>query len=260
MPGRAGRRVLGALGALALAGVGLVVAAPVAGAQTTTFEEDGTFTVPAGVCQVTIAAWGGSGEGGDFTSGGDSGRIQADFTVSPGDVLTVTVASGAAGFNDGGPGGSGAGTGGGSSAVVSSGVPLIIAAGGGGGGDSGGANGGDGGIVLNDGEDGTGANPGPGGSAQGAPEDGGTGVGDGGGGGAGAAPGFGGGSGPGGGGGGANSVSSGATNTTDPESIEGPGGFVAITEGAECDDDDDDDERKAAPVPLPVVSEPTFTG
>jgi hypothetical protein len=47
---------------------------------------------------------------------------------------------------------------------------------------------------------------------------------------------------------------------TDPESIEGPGGFVEVTEGAECDDDDDDDDERKAPVPQPVVSEPTFTG
>ena len=103
------RTVLRVLGALALAGAGLVGATPGVGAQTVE-----TFIVPAGVCQVTIAAWGASGED-DIGSGGDSGRIQADFTVSPGDVLTVTIASGRLGFNDGGIGGFG--DGGGSSAV-----------------------------------------------------------------------------------------------------------------------------------------------
>jgi hypothetical protein len=250
------RRFAAVVGAAALVAGLFVVAAPAAGAQTTPFTADGTFPVPAGVCQVTIAAWGGSGEDGDFTSGGDSGRIQADFTVSPGDVLTITVASGAAGFNDGGPGDPGAGTGGGSSAVVLSGAPLIIAGGGGGGGDSGG-NGGGGGVVLNNGSNGTGAVPGSGGVAQGGPGDGGPGSTDGGGGGAGAAPGTGGDDG-GGGGGGGNSVSSSATNVTDPGSLAGSGGEVRITQGAGCEAAPV--AQPVAPVAQPVVSAPAFTG
>ena len=261
------RRFAAVVGATALAAGLFAVVAPAAGAETTPFTENGRFTVPAGVCQVTIAAWGGAGEDGQESNGGDSGRIQADFAgLKPGDVLIVTVgqrgAFGGTGFNDGGT--SSAGVGGGSSAVELNNVPLIIAAGGGGGSDLGDAGGGRGAIGLANGADGDqGANPGgAGGASQGAPGDGGPGVKIGGGGGAGAAPG--GGGDDSGGGGGGNSVSSGAANVTDPGSLSGPGGEVRITPGPPgvgcTTKDDDDHERKAAPVAQPIVSTPAFTG
>ena len=264
------RRFAAIVGATVLAAGLFAVVAPAAGAETTVFTENGRFTVPAGVCQVTIAAWGGAGEDGTGGRGGDSGLIQADFTVKPGDVLIVTVGErgsfGGAGFNNGGGVlDAGGGHGGGSSAVELNSSPLIIGAGGGGGAAGSNIGGGRGGLGTNDGNAGNDGIPnggGAGGAFNGTPGDGGQGDNGGGGGGAGAAPG--GGGDESGGGGGGNFVRSGATNVAQPDSLSGPGGEVRITPGTPgvgCSaEDDDDHERKAAPVAQPIVSTPAFTG
>ena len=106
-----------------------------------------TFTVPAGVCGVRIEVEGAAG-GNDYygTPGGHGGSGVGEFTVTPGDVLTVTV--GGIGSHrvsmydqtviTGGFGGGGqadyiqAGGGGGATTVISGADPLIVAGGGGG--------------------------------------------------------------------------------------------------------------------------------
>ena len=141
-----------------------------------------TFVVPAGVCSMTVQAWGaaGGGGGGDTYSGSDGGGgayATSVISVTPGQVLTMVVgggggagagcfanaAGGAAGFGigNGGAGGnsgtvgcSGAGGGGGGgTGVLNGATPVIIAAGGGGGGGGGntgsGASGGGGGVAGN---------------------------------------------------------------------------------------------------------------
>lgn len=125
-------------------------------AQQSTFNFTGgiqTFTVPCGVNQVHIAAYGaqgGSGAAGGNSSaggaGGQGGQAEGDLTVSPGDVLNIFVGGqGAAptgGFNGGANGGSqNAGGGGGASDVRVGGTAeanRVIVAGGGGGGGRGG--------------------------------------------------------------------------------------------------------------------------
>jgi hypothetical protein len=136
-----------------------------------------TWTVPAGVTEVTFYADGGAGgAGGDEGgNGGKGGSIQANFAVMPGQVYDITVggngadgksaATGGAGGTGGGPGGGtgaggpttpvlgGGGGGGGQSAIALAGTtntPVLVAPGGGGGGGGNGtsptlANGGDGG-------------------------------------------------------------------------------------------------------------------
>jgi hypothetical protein len=128
------------------------------------------FTVPAGVSQVRLIAWGGcGGYGGWFTTtggqssaqGGDGTEISANAAVSPGDILVITpggcgassngYTGGAGGLSSGNPmnGGSGgngsaatvsqgAGGGGGGTEVVDNSTGAIqVAAGGGGGGGAG---------------------------------------------------------------------------------------------------------------------------
>jgi hypothetical protein len=196
------RRLLagGVAGLLVAGGALLAVGTSTAGADTfnDNFGSPQTFTVPAGVCQVTIAAFGGAGDSGGTTTFASGGRIQADFTVTPGQVLTVVVGEnggdGGEGFNDGGQAPGDGGNGGGSSAVTSGSTLLIVAGGGGGGSANSGNIGGNGEVGLNNlkGQDGTGPTPGTGGTAQGTPNNGGSGTSDGGGGGAGADPGTGG--------------------------------------------------------------------
>lgn len=121
-----------------------------------------TFTVPAGVCDVTIQAWG--AEGGDCGfSGGQGGYATGDLTVTGGDILYVYVggqgtnnSQGSGGFNGGGTGGIGDGTGGagggGASDIRINGTNLtdriIVAAGGGGSGCQAAGGGGDGGAAV----------------------------------------------------------------------------------------------------------------
>jgi hypothetical protein len=126
------------------------------------------FTVPAGVTQVTIAAYGAAGGGSTCrgsSAGGNGGLTLATVPVTPGETLTVTVGgygdcqliggviTQVAGFNGGGLGGSGGyGTGaaGGGASDVRRGSGLanriIVAGGGGGGGSYGGPFGGVGGV------------------------------------------------------------------------------------------------------------------
>jgi hypothetical protein len=116
------------IAALVLAGVlGL---APVAGADSQTFNHTGavqTFTVPAGLTQVTIDARGAAGGASFGRAGGAGARLVATFVVSPGETLNIVV---------GGVGGtSNAGGGGGGSFVyrTADAAGLLLAAAGGGG-------------------------------------------------------------------------------------------------------------------------------
>ncbi|WNM19021.1 LamG-like jellyroll fold domain-containing protein [Flavobacterium capsici] len=74
-----------------------------------TFTSSGTFTVPAGVYQVTVEAWGGGGKGGDGLNignvggGGGGGAYSAkSIPVIPGNTYTVNVGLGATTVSDGG--------------------------------------------------------------------------------------------------------------------------------------------------------------
>jgi hypothetical protein len=172
-----------------LATAGLIAAAPSGGAApscagtitiTCTFSFTGaadSFTVPAGVTQLTVEAFGAQGGAGVSTAGGEGGRTKAVLAVTPGAVLQVnvgghggdgsSVAGGTVGFNGGGAGGfatlagtSGAGGGGGGSSDVRAGGTtladrVVVAAGGGGTGDVSGLNAGAGGGT--NGGDATGA-------------------------------------------------------------------------------------------------------
>ncbi|HEY3670803.1 MAG TPA: glycine-rich protein [Acidimicrobiia bacterium] len=141
-----------------------------------------SFVVPAGVCSVTIDAFGAQGGANSATDSlggslpGLGGEANATLVVSPGDKLTVIVGGqggpgvngsgpGAGGFGGGGAGGNSSGLtgtnpgsgGGGASAVLLNADISVIAGGGGGAGNSGTsgeANGGGGGGTT--GGDGTG--------------------------------------------------------------------------------------------------------
>ncbi|MES2411259.1 MAG: LamG-like jellyroll fold domain-containing protein [Bacteroidota bacterium] len=74
-----------------------------------TFTSSGTFTVPAGVYQVTVEGWGGGGKGGDGLNvgkvggGGGGGAYAAkSIAVTPGSTYTVNVGLGATTTIDGG--------------------------------------------------------------------------------------------------------------------------------------------------------------
>ena len=105
------------------------------------------YTVPAGVCGVRIEVEGAAGGINYYGNAGGHGGIgSAEFAVSPGDVLTVTVggvgshrvSSNDASWVNGGFGGGGqpmsnmAGGGGGATTVISGADTLIVAGGGGG--------------------------------------------------------------------------------------------------------------------------------
>jgi Bacterial Ig-like domain (group 3) len=153
------------------------------------------FTVPTGVSQVHLVAWGGSGGNGGYSSGeqaapgGLGAELNLDAPVGPGDTLVIEVggqgdaatggsdgspmqSAGAGGGSsgsgqNGGPGGNinfsfdgSAGGGGGGGTVIldtTSGTTLLDAAGGGGGG--GGPNGGDAGIGFDGGAGGSAGSP-----------------------------------------------------------------------------------------------------
>ncbi len=108
--------------------------------QSVVFDTAGTSTwsVPTGVTNVTVKAWGaGGGAGGGGTSdaggaGGGAGFIQGNITVIPAEDLSIRIGGGGTGGSLGIP--PGAGGGGGYSGVLRSSTPLAIAAGGGGGG------------------------------------------------------------------------------------------------------------------------------
>jgi hypothetical protein len=131
------------------------------GSNSLTFNFTGSvqqWTVPAGVCQVTMDAYGAQGASNpNGTAGGFGGRSTGVLQVSPGDVLYIYVGGRGigrtgGGFNGGGSGGTGwmasneGGRGGGGSDVRYGGTQLsnrvIVAGGGGGAGGRGGAAGG----------------------------------------------------------------------------------------------------------------------
>jgi subtilisin-like proprotein convertase family protein len=78
--------------------------------QVVTYTANGSYTVPAGVTQITVECWGGGGRGGTrqgsngaAAGGGGGAYARSVLTVTPGQVFTVTVG---AGSNNGGtPGG-----------------------------------------------------------------------------------------------------------------------------------------------------------
>jgi 5-hydroxyisourate hydrolase-like protein (transthyretin family) len=94
------------------------------------------FTVPSGVTELDVRAWGEGGAGNSMANGGAGGFVAGDLKVTPGEVLKLAVAGQGSGDALGGKaGGSGAQRGGNSSGIrTSTGSPLLIAAGGGGGG------------------------------------------------------------------------------------------------------------------------------
>ena len=170
--------------ALAAAAV-LATAVPAHADSTHSFGYDNStqsFTVPAGVHQLHLSGWGGSGGSGGYESGlyaapgGLGANLDLDAAVNPGDVLVIEVGgrggnaagrsagvaanSSGSGENGGrggdingnasGNGSAGGGGGGGTTVIDSAnpGTPLLIAGGGGGGGGGGliaGYNGGQGG-------------------------------------------------------------------------------------------------------------------
>lgn len=112
------------------------------------FTANGTFTVPAGVSELRVDAYGGGGGGGggDSTtfgegSGGGGAYNAGVITVSPGAVLTIVIGGGGKGGLGGNPGG--AGSAGGSSKIANSSKVILFSANGGKGGQgaSGSANG-----------------------------------------------------------------------------------------------------------------------
>ena len=98
--------------------------------RTLTFTSPGKWTVPAGVTEITVEAWGGGGAGGGSTSndagggsgGGGGGYCINVFTVTPGQKINYTVGAGGTGSN-------GNGTSGGTTLIL-----TLQANGGGGGG------------------------------------------------------------------------------------------------------------------------------
>jgi len=120
----------------------LIVTGP---ASLATFNFTGTvqtFTVPAGVTEITIEGWGAQGASSGTSTGGLGGYVSGTLAVTPGEVLSVNV-GGSDGYNGGGAPGTGGsgfvsngGVGGGASDVRQGGTALtdrIIVAGGGGG-------------------------------------------------------------------------------------------------------------------------------
>lgn len=108
--------------------------------QSQTFNYTGsaqTFTVPAGVTSVTVAAWGGGGGGGGSNSnnnggsgGGGGGYCLRTYTVVAGQQINISVGSaGSAGASNAGTGG----TGGTTSVTSSGGFTTLTASGGTGG-------------------------------------------------------------------------------------------------------------------------------
>ena len=92
-------------------GGSILAAAQSAGKRLAAFTSSGNFTVPAGVTTVRAHVLGGGGGGGGGNAsyaaagGGSGGYACGTFTVTPGEVVAVTVGAGGAG--GGNPGGSG---------------------------------------------------------------------------------------------------------------------------------------------------------
>ena len=139
------------------------------------FTANGTYTVPAGVTTLWVSgcAGGGGGSGGGASNsatggagsgaGGGAGEpiLRQEYSVAPGDSISITIgaggAGGAGGAADGGSGAAGAG--GGNTVVTNSttATTLVTLTGGGGGkgGSGGGSGGGLGGAGYPQGSDGT---------------------------------------------------------------------------------------------------------
>ncbi|MFN5224044.1 MAG: hypothetical protein ACK5DJ_07655, partial [Bacteroidota bacterium] len=112
------------------------------GQATQTFTSSGTFTVPAGVTQITVECWGGGGSGGGTGAntakggGGGAGGSYASSvltSLTPGTIYTVTVGGTKAGTE-------GVGGKGNPSSFSLSGTNLVLAEGGNGGAAPNGAN------------------------------------------------------------------------------------------------------------------------
>ena len=113
--------------------------------QSVTFTSSGIWTVPTGVTQITVEAWGGGGAGGNISGGntigiarggGGGAYARGTLNVISGTIYTVVVGNG--GSN---PGGSG------NPSLFGTG-PLILAAGGNGGSSNTSGNGGTGGTLA----------------------------------------------------------------------------------------------------------------
>ena len=162
------------------ASLGLAASASAA-ERTTTFSAPGghTFTVPAGVSNVRVALLGGAG-GNCFTpTGGQGALLAGDFSVYPGEILSIGVAGDGTDCNNGrtgGQGGGGAGgtqqepggepgAGGGGASTVSAsnlppGFPSLLAVAAGGGGAQLGMDGGNAGEAGSEGDPGEAGQPG----------------------------------------------------------------------------------------------------
>lgn len=162
-----------------------VVVVPPSGSQTFTAVGTATFTVPAGVTQLNVTAFGARGGNGanfgtgDGAVGAAGARVTTTMAVTPGEVLDIVVGGrgadavvsvgGSGGFNGGGNGATtlsgvteGGGGGGGASDLRRGGTRLVVAGGGGGGGGF--PTGGPGGAGGQSGDPGNiGAGPGAGG-------------------------------------------------------------------------------------------------
>lgn len=132
----------------------------------------GTYTVPAGVTQITVTCYGGGGAGGgasatDRNGGGGGGGAcvtVTNYPVTPGGQITVAVGAGGTGVS------AGTGNSGGASSVNVVGFPVFISAAGGAGGTRGASSssagvGGSGGLIANNIPINTGFNGGNGGNS-----------------------------------------------------------------------------------------------
>ena len=194
------------------------------------FTSNGTFTVPAGVTQVSAVVIGGGGGGGNSSGsflgqasgagGGAGGLSYGTFSVTPGETLTVNVGSGG-----------GVGSSGGSSSIVRSSTTLLQGSGGTGGGtnNNNGTGGGSSGTERDGGGDGGAGGDGSGALFANAPDGGGAGGGAGGYSGNGGAGGGDGGSGSGGSGG---SGGGGGAGSTNDDGGGGGGGVGLLGEGS----------------------------
>lgn len=129
----------------------------IASDATTVYTTSGTdtFTVPAGVSEIVVKAWGAGGAGGAGGSastggeGGGAGFASSTIAVTALEVLTIHVGGTGTGGLYAGSNSGGGGGGGGRSEISRTGTSLVIASGGGGGGggdNSSAVEGGDGGV------------------------------------------------------------------------------------------------------------------
>lgn len=114
-PTRTPRRVAAILGIAVLTFAGVALSATPGDAAPTTQPfavGTSTFQVPAGVCSISVTAFG--AQGGSISGvGGLGGEATATIAVTPGEVLQVRVGGQGLSGGGGGPNGGGAGGGGG---------------------------------------------------------------------------------------------------------------------------------------------------